>query len=94
MSRLLSQVVTRLLHLGANIGLANSHGELPVTHMLASTLESFLDRACLSSQGSPTNTSYSITLDYTVLAPPIRDREDPEAGLQVHPHRLVGLLVE
>ena len=91
---LLSQVVTRLLHLGANIGLANSLGDLPVSHMLASTLESFLDRACLSSQGSPTNTSYSITLDFTVLAPPTRAREDTEAGLQVHPHWLVAWLVE
>ena len=73
------EVVVRLLKLGANVGLENQWGEVPITSILPSTLESFLDSSCLSATESPTNLKYEITMDYTFLAPPTI-QEDTETG--------------
>ena len=75
------EVVDRLLRLGANVGLENQWGELPITSILPSTLESFLDSSCLTASENPTNLKYEITLDYTFLAPPTI-QADTETGQQ------------
>ena len=74
-------VVARLLRLGANVGLENEWGELPITSILPATLESFLDSSCLAATENPTNLKYEITLDYTFLAPP-SIQADTETGQQ------------
>ena len=39
--------VTKLLELGANIGLRNKAGEAPIAGILPATMEKFLDNSCL-----------------------------------------------
>jgi len=64
------ETVTKLLLLGANIGLRNNLGEAPITNILPDTMESFLDNHCLKSEGNPTNEEFKITFHYDFLAPP------------------------
>eukprot|EP00090_Calanus_glacialis_P040395 TRINITY_DN7041_c0_g1_i5.p1 TRINITY_DN7041_c0_g1~~TRINITY_DN7041_c0_g1_i5.p1 ORF type:complete len:976 (-),score=208.34 TRINITY_DN7041_c0_g1_i5:92-3019(-) len=64
------ETVTKLLLLGANIGLRNYLGEAPISNILPDTMESFLDNHCLKSEGNPTNEDFKITFHYDFLAPP------------------------
>jgi len=64
------ETVTKLLLLGANIGLRNNLGEAPISNILPDTMESFLDNHCLKSEGNPTNEDFKITFHYEFLAPP------------------------
>jgi len=64
------ETVTKLLLLGANIGLRNNLGEAPISNILPDTMESFLDNHCLKSEGNPTNEDFKITFHYDFLAPP------------------------
>ena len=66
--------VTRLLLLGANIGLRNARGETPISNILPATMERFLNQHCLKSEGNPTNEDFKISFHYDFLAPP-RDSE-------------------
>ena len=70
--------VTKLLLLGANIGLRNNLGEAPIYNILPSTMETFLNDHCIKSQGNPTNEDFEVSFHYDFLAPP---RED-EANLK------------
>ena len=69
--------VSRLLVLGANIGLRNNEGAAPIGGILPATMEQFLDAECLQSEGNPTNEDFKITFNYSFLAPP-RGREVEE----------------
>ena len=65
-----SETVRRLLGLGASVGLTNLAGEAAVSAILPDTLEQFLDSACLRSNHlNPANEKFSITFDYSFLAP-------------------------
>jgi len=61
--------VTRLLLLGANIGIRNNLEEAPISHILPDTMEDFLNVHCLKSEGNPTNENFRITYKYDFLAP-------------------------
>ena len=61
--------VTRLLLLGANIGIRNNLEEAPISHILPDTMEDFLNIHCLKSEGNPTNENFRITYKYDFLAP-------------------------
>ena len=64
--------VTRILALGANVGLRNLSGEAAVSIMLPSTIENFLDSVCLTSNNrNPTNENFTISFNYSFLAPPL-----------------------
>ena len=47
--------VTKLLLLGANIGLRNRQGEAAISHILPDTLERYLDTHCLQAKGTTQN---------------------------------------
>ena len=64
------ETVTKLLLLGANIGLRNNLGEAPIYNILPSTMESFLNDHCIKSEGNPTNEDFKVSLHYDFLAPP------------------------
>eukprot|EP00092_Neocalanus_flemingeri_P003648 GFUD01003915.1.p1 GENE.GFUD01003915.1~~GFUD01003915.1.p1 ORF type:complete len:987 (+),score=184.76 GFUD01003915.1:133-3093(+) len=63
------ETVTRLLLLGANIGIRNNLDEAPISHILPETMEDFLNVHCLKSEGNPTNENFRITYKYDFLAP-------------------------
>jgi len=75
------ETVTKLLLLGANIGLRNNLGEAPISNILPDTMESFLDNHCLKSEGNPTNEDFKITFHYDFLAPP-RENDGKHIQLQ------------
>merc|ERR1719300_1300396 len=62
--------VTQLLLLGANIGLRNNLGETPISNILPSIMENYLNNHCIKSEGNPTNEDFKISLNYDFLAPP------------------------
>ena len=63
-------IVSRLLKLGANIGLRNLQGEPAILNILPSTMENFLDTVALSSnKRNPSNENFAINFDYSFLAP-------------------------
>ena len=63
-------IVSRLLKLGANVGLTNLLGEPAILNILPSTMENFLDTVALSSnKRNPSNKNFAITFDYSFLAP-------------------------
>ena len=63
-------IVSRLLKLGANVGLTNLQGEPPILNILPSTMENFLDTVALSSnKRNPSNENFAINFDYSFLAP-------------------------
>ena len=65
-----NDTVTKLLLLGANIGLRNNLGETPISNILPSTMENYLNQHCIKSQGNPTNEDFKISFHYDFLAPP------------------------
>ena len=69
--------VTKLLLLGANIGLRNNLGEAPISNILPSTMENYLNQHCIKSQGNPTNEDFKISFHYDFLAPP-RDESNKD----------------
>ncbi len=67
-------IVRKLLDRGANIGIKNIWDELPISKILPSTLEDFLNETCVTSNGQPvTSQELMVTLDYSFLAPPVAD---------------------
>ena len=63
-------VVSRLLKLGANVGLRNLLEEPAILNILPSTMENFLDNVALSSnKRNPSNENFAINFDYSFLAP-------------------------
>ena len=62
-------VVRELLELGANIGLKNIYGEVPINRILPETMEEFLNDFCLTSKGSVTNSDFKITASFDFLVP-------------------------
>ena len=71
-----NDTVTKLLLLGANIGLRNNLGETPISNILPSTMENYLNQHCIKSQGNPTNEDFKISFHYDFLAPPRDERTD------------------
>ena len=69
-----SDTVTKLLLLGANIGIKNNLGETPISNILPSTMENYLNNHCIKSEGNPTNENFKITFKYDFLAPPRDDQ--------------------
>ena len=64
------EIVSRLLKLGANVGLTNLQGEPAILNILPSTMENFLDTVALSSnKRNPSNENFAINFDYSFLAP-------------------------
>ena len=63
--------VTRsLLQHGANIGIKNDWGEIPISRISTDTLEDFLNEDCMTSNGEDVNHSkLEITFRYDFLAP-------------------------
>ena len=61
--------VRRLLELGANIGMRNVWGELPITKIRPDTMEDFLSEHCLTHSGDVNHDKFSITFKYDFLAP-------------------------
>ena len=53
--------VTSLLNLGANIGVRNRRGEIPLTRILPETLETFLDN-CAEHESHPMNEDFKVKL--------------------------------
>merc|ERR1719300_803614 len=76
--------VTQLLLLGANIGLRNNLGETPISNILPSTMENYLNNHCIKSEGNPTNEDFKISLHYDFLAPPrdetVKDDIEKDSG--------------
>ena len=71
-----NDTVTKLLLLGANIGLRNNLGETPISNILPSTMENYLNQHCIKSQGNPTNEDFKISFHYDFLAPPRDESTD------------------
>ena len=63
-------VVRHVLEMGANIGVENVYGEVPVNHILPETMEAHLNSFCLTSKGNVTNDNFEITARFDFLAPP------------------------
>ncbi|XP_023328482.1 transient receptor potential cation channel protein painless [Eurytemora carolleeae] len=61
--------VRELLELGANIGMKNEWGELPISRIRPDTMEQFLDDFCLTSSGDIVQENFQITFRYDFLAP-------------------------
>ena len=72
--------VTKLLLLGANIGLRNNLGEAPISNILPATMETFLNEHCVKSEGNPTNEDFKVSLHYDFLAPPRDGESDVKFG--------------
>eukprot|EP00092_Neocalanus_flemingeri_P007937 GFUD01008564.1.p1 GENE.GFUD01008564.1~~GFUD01008564.1.p1 ORF type:complete len:1055 (-),score=196.84 GFUD01008564.1:189-3353(-) len=64
-------IVRILLERGANIGIKNQWGEIPINKILPSTMESFLDEFCLQSKNDVNHEEFEVTFKYNFLAPPI-----------------------
>ena len=64
--------VTALLNLGANIGVRNQRGDIPMTRILPSTLEDFLD-SCATHESHPMNEDFKVEFNYSWLAPAVDD---------------------
>jgi len=69
--------VTGLLNLGANIGVRNKRGEIPLSRILPDTLETFLDN-CAEHENHPMNDDFKVEFNYSWLAPPVDDYEADE----------------
>ena len=46
------------------------HSQVPISHILPETMETFLDEFCLNSVGNVTNNHFNITARFDFLAPP------------------------
>ena len=66
-------VVRNLLELGANIGIKNHWGEVPVEKIKPHTMEEFLDEHCVLHEGDVMHEDFQVSFLYNFLAP------DPEA---------------
>ena len=64
--------VTSLLNLGANIGVRNKRGDIPLTRILPETLENFLDD-CATHESHPMNEDFKVEFNYSWLAPAVDD---------------------
>ena len=62
-------VVAALLELGANIGLKNMYGEVPINKILPEVMEEFLNTKCLNPEGDVTNANFKITAIFDFLVP-------------------------
>jgi len=69
--------VTSLLNLGANIGVRNLRGEIPLTRILPKTLEDFLDN-CATHESHPMNEDFKVEFNYSWLAPAVDDYDADE----------------
>ena len=65
------QVVRMLLERGANVGIRNQWGEVPINKIACSTMETFLDEFCLQSRNDVNHEDFEVTFRYHFLAPPV-----------------------
>jgi len=63
--------VRRLLERGANIGIKNKWGEIPIEKIEPETMEGFLDEFCLQSTKDVNHDDFELTFKYTFLAPSV-----------------------
>ena len=63
--------IRKLLERGANIGIKNQWGEVPINKILPSTMEAFLDEFCLQSNQDVNHADFELTFKYSFLAPAI-----------------------
>jgi len=71
------QEISKLLKLGANIGVQNSRGEIPLSRILPETLEAFLD-ICSAHTNHPLHQDFKVEFNYSWLAPPVDDYKSEE----------------
>jgi len=64
-------IVRILLERGANIGIKNQWGEIPINKISPVTMESFLDEFCLQSKNDVNHEEFEVTFNYNFLAPPV-----------------------
>ncbi|XP_023344392.1 transient receptor potential cation channel protein painless [Eurytemora carolleeae] len=69
--------ITKLLKLGANIGVRNSRGEIPLSRILPETLEEFLNH-CSNHENHPLHQDFKVEFNYSWLAPPVDDYQSEE----------------
>ena len=69
--------VTALLHLGANIGVRNLRGDIPLSRITPDTLQNFLD-SCASHESHPMNEDFKVEFNYSWLAPAVDDYQADE----------------
>ena len=69
--------VTSLLGLGANIGVRNLRGDIPLSRIMPETLEGFLD-TCVSHTSHPMNEDFEVEFNYSWLAPAVDDYDADE----------------
>ena len=62
---------TKRLYNFAFITVLHSVFQVPISHILPETMESFLDEFCLNSEGNVTNNNFKITARFDFLAPTI-----------------------
>lgn len=64
-------VVRQLLERGANIGIKNRWGEVPINKILPDTMEDFLNQFCLQSAKDVNHEDFQLSFRYQFLAPPV-----------------------
>ncbi|XP_040568559.1 transient receptor potential cation channel protein painless [Lepeophtheirus salmonis] len=71
------KVTLKLLELGANIGIRNHFGEVPLSRIQTKTLEEFLDNYCTQTKKDPDDysDSFEVTFRYDFLAPPVTEEQ-------------------
>ncbi|XP_023324174.1 transient receptor potential cation channel protein painless [Eurytemora carolleeae] len=70
-------VVRALLRRGANIGIKNMWGEIPISRICPRLLEEFLDQDCIIGDGEVHDKEFSLTFKYSFLAPDPQSLPEP-----------------
>ena len=65
--------VRALLERGANIGIRNKWGEIPIQKIEPETMEAFLNEFCLESVNDVNHEEFELTFRYSFLAPPLEN---------------------
>ena len=69
-------------HLYTDIRNNSFYFQVPISHILPETMESFLDEFCLKSEGNVTNNNFKITARFDFIAPPNPDEKGYSSNLQ------------
>ena len=68
-------VIQRIFVGNSSIQMCDFHSifQVPISHILPETMESFLDGFCLKSEGNVTNNNFKITARFEFICPPSQD---------------------
>lgn len=66
-------IVRSLLERGANIGIKNRWGEIPIQKIEPETMEAFLNEYCLQSTNDVNHEDFELVFKYNFLAPPLEN---------------------